>query len=98
VAVGKRAASTPPVTGCVLDYINLYDCVQITNHSLQLIAYQCPRLKWLGVYGLDEISVSGLVSVLRGCHTLTGLDVGGCHRITSRDVEQLQKAFVRVRF
>jgi len=79
-----------------LQSLNLYDCTRITNNGIILIGQKCPRLKFLEVFGLDGLDITGLETFLSLATSLEKLDCGGCQKITPILLESLMKRYHRL--
>jgi len=82
-------------TNCslTLESLNLYNCIKVSNPGIILIGNKCPKLKFLGVFGLDELDINGLENFLASATRLEKLDCGGCQKITSILLEALMKRY-----
>jgi len=76
-----------------LQSLHLYDCTRITNQGIILIGQKCPGLKFLEVFGLDGLDITGLETFLSLATSLEKLDCGGCQKITSNLLESLMKRY-----
>jgi len=81
-----------------LQFLNLYDCGKLTDAGIDELKTACPKLHYLGLYGLDRLTTKGLANVLQNLKGVSHVDVGGCKLITPEHLEQLAKTFSYVRF
>eukprot|EP00462_Mataza_sp_D1_P008060 CAMPEP_0175125582 /NCGR_PEP_ID=MMETSP0087-20121206/3391_1 /TAXON_ID=136419 /ORGANISM="Unknown Unknown, Strain D1" /LENGTH=307 /DNA_ID=CAMNT_0016407425 /DNA_START=17 /DNA_END=940 /DNA_ORIENTATION=+ len=74
-----------------LKWLNLYQCTRLTDSAVQHLASRCRKLEHLSVYGLDKMTVQGMLSVLEFCPNMGSLDMGGCKKITGDGRGQVEK-------
>jgi len=84
--------------GSKLRSLNLYDCVLLTAHSLNTLADLCPDLRYLGAYGLDELTKAAALSFLSKAKRIERMDLGGCMKLSPADIDALAKQFRRISF
>jgi len=80
----------------VIESLNLYDCTRITDASLRALT-RCPKLRFLGAFGLDELTYDALVAFLGSAKALERIDIGGCQKVRDR-LAELSKKYTRVSF
>jgi hypothetical protein len=84
--------------GSKLRSLNLYDCSGITSQTINALADCCTNLRYLGAFGLDDLTANVARSFLKRAKRLQKVDFGGCAKLNSSDIEALAKEFSRVNF
>jgi hypothetical protein len=84
--------------GSKIRSLNLYDCSGLTSQTINAVADLCPNLRYLGAFGLEDITTNTARAFLKRAKKLQRVDFGGCSKLPASDIEMLAKEFVRVMF
>lgn len=70
--------------------LHLYDCQSITDAGVLEFAKSFPDLSILDVYGIQNISLNGLQSIMRQLPRLVHIEIEGCD-LSMEDLEALRQ-------
>ncbi|TYZ68646.1 hypothetical protein PybrP1_000285 [[Pythium] brassicae (nom. inval.)] len=72
--------------------LNLKDCAQLGDESMQVISRHCGRLAKLNLKGLRKLSDEGVMHIGRGCPSVSSLKLSG-RRISAQSFQLLGRLF-----
>ena len=86
----------------LLRSISLDSCSRISSLGLKVLLEHCPSLREINAFGMQNLSMLGLQSLLRiavAIHSpLVRLEVGGCPALNPVQLEMLRKEFPKIAF
>ena len=72
-----------------LIFLNLMDCVAITNTGLGSLGERCPNLTNLCLAGCEQVTNAGLERLADGCSALIHVDLRDCPQVGKTGLERL---------
>lgn len=75
-----------------LQYLELLNCVNVTNRGIEQIASNCPNLEHLILRSCSGVGNSAIQEVARKCPRLISINLNGCVQVTDIALQELELA------
>ena len=74
-----------------LVHLDLSNCVQITDHSMDYVSQGCRYLRTLKLSGCNKLTDSAIKAIRSGLYGLREIDISNCVKVSQNSIRALEK-------